>query len=137
MRFRSQCPIASALDIVGDKWSLVVLRSMVVGATSYSDFLAMPERIATNILAERLRRLEEAGLIRQMQSRQGSIRGAYALTRKGAGLIPALQEIARWGEENIADRWTSPQRFYAARPEDFGGVGPDAATGRGSTAPGP
>ena len=119
-RFRSGCPIASALDIVGDKWSLVIIRSMVVGASSYSDFLATPEKIATNILAERLRRLEEAGLIMQTQPRQGSIRGAYALTSKGAGLIPALQELARWGEANILDRWTSPERFYAARPDDFG-----------------
>lgn len=120
-KFRSGCPIASALDIVGDKWSLVIIRSMVVGATSYSDLLATPEKIATNILAERLRRLESEGLIVQSQPRQGSIRGTYALTAKGARLIPALQELARWGEENIPDRWTSPARFYAARPADFGG----------------
>jgi DNA-binding HxlR family transcriptional regulator len=118
--FRSGCPIASALDIVGDRWSLVIIRSMVVGASSYSDFLASAEKIATNILAERLRRLESAGLIVQTQPRQGSIRGTYALTAKGAGLIPALQELARWGEENIPDRWTSPERFYAAKPADFG-----------------
>jgi DNA-binding HxlR family transcriptional regulator len=119
--FRSGCPIASALDIIGDKWSLVIIRSMVVGATSYSDFLACAEKIATNILAERLRRLESEGLIVQTQPRQGSIRGTYALTAKGARLIPALQELARWGEENIPDRWPPPERFYAARPADFGG----------------
>ena len=118
--FRSQCPIASALDIVGDKWSLLILRSMVVGATSYSDLLATPERISTNILAERLRRLEQAGLIARASARKGSIRGAYALTRRGAGFIPALQEIARWGEANIPDRWAAPARFYAASPDDFG-----------------
>jgi DNA-binding HxlR family transcriptional regulator len=118
--FRSPCPIASTLDIVGDKWSLLILRSMVVGATSYSDFLASAEKISTNILAERLRRLEEAGLIARATARKGSIRGAYALTRRGAALIPALQELARWGEANIPDRWEAPERFYAARPEDFG-----------------
>lgn len=93
---------------------------MVVGATSYSDFLASAEKISTNILAERLRRLEEAGLIARATARKGSIRGAYALTRRGAALIPALQELARWGEANIPDRWEAPELFYAARPEDFG-----------------
>lgn len=120
IEFRSGCPIASTLDIVGDKWSLLLLRSMVVGATSYSDFLATPEGISTNILADRLRRLEEAGVIVQKQQRQGSHRGAYALTAKGAALIPALQELARWGETHIPERWEAPARFYAARPEDFG-----------------
>ncbi len=119
VQFRSGCPIASALDIVGDRWSLLILRSMVIGAASYSDFLAAPERISTNILADRLRRLEEAGLISQAQARQGSIRGAYALTRKGAALVPALQELARWGEAHLPDRWSPPERFYAARPADF------------------
>jgi DNA-binding HxlR family transcriptional regulator len=119
-QFRSGCPIASTLDIVGDKWSLLLLRSMVVGATSYSDFLATPEKISTNILSERLRRLEEAGLITQAHRRRGSHRGAYALTAKGAALIPALQELARWGEANLPDRWAAPERFYSARVEDFG-----------------
>jgi DNA-binding HxlR family transcriptional regulator len=118
-KFRSRCPIASTLDIVGDKWSLVIIRSMVVGATSYSDFLATPEKIATNILAERLRRLESAGLIVQAQPRKGSIRGTYALTAKGGALIPVLHELARWGQANIPDRWTPPERFYAVRVADY------------------
>ena len=54
IEFRTGCPIASTLDIVGDRWSLVIIRSMVMGARSYSDFLAMPEKISTNILADRL-----------------------------------------------------------------------------------
>lgn len=118
-KFRTGCPIASALDIVGDKWSLVIIRSMVIGATSYSDFLTMAEKIATNILAERLQRLESAGLIRQTQARQGATRGAYALTAKGAAIVPALQALARWGEEQLPDRWAPPERFYEARPADF------------------
>lgn len=128
-QFRSGCPIASTLDIIGDKWSLVIVRSMVMGATSYSDFVSTAEKISTNILAERLRRLEDAGLIMQAQPRQGSIRGAYALTAKGAALIPALQELARWGETQIPDRWTPPERFYAARPDDFAGGDENVAAG--------
>ena len=118
--YRSGCPIASTLDIVGDKWSLLLLRAMVVGATSYSDFLAAPEKISTNILAERLRRLEAAGLIVRVHPRHGPNRGVYALTERGAALLPALQELARWGEAHLPDRWAAPERFYAARPEDFG-----------------
>ncbi len=134
-KFRSPCPIASALDIVGDKWSLVIIRSMVVGATSYSDFLAAPERIATNILAERLQRLEAAGLIAQRRPRKGSIRGSYALTTKGAGLIPVLQELARWGQENIPGRWTPPLRFQDARPADHA-IGGAAGEGLRPAEPG-
>lgn len=92
---------------------------MVVGAASYSDFLSAPEGISTNILADRLRRLEEAGLIAKASARKGSIRGVYRLTPRGAALIPALQELARWGEAHIPGRWRSPARFYDARPSDF------------------
>ena len=118
-QFRSGCPIASVLDILGDKWSLVIIRSMVMGASSYSDFLCAPERISTNILAERLRRMEAAGLIEQSSIRRGATKGAYRLTSKGAALLPALQAIARWGEQHLPDRWKAPDTFYAARPENF------------------
>ncbi len=116
-RFRSGCPIASALDLVGDRWTLVLLRSMVMGARSYSDFLAQPERIATNILADRLRRMEETGLIARAEAAPGPARGAYVLTPKGAALLPVLQALARWGEAHIPGRWAAPERFYAARLE--------------------
>lgn len=117
--FRSGCPIASALDLIGDKWSLVILRSMVMGASSYSDFLSAPERISTNVLAERLRKMQAAGLVKQVSARRGAARGVYALTRKGAALLPTLQELARWGEQHIPDRWPAPAKFYDARPEHF------------------
>ncbi len=124
IRFRTGCPIASTLDIVGDKWSLVIIRSMVVGASSYSDFLAMPEKIATNILADRLRRLESEGLIAQARQGRGATRGTYALTAKGAGLIPVLQAIARWGEGNIPGRWPpTSTSSTAARPADYAVLG--------------
>jgi DNA-binding HxlR family transcriptional regulator len=117
--FRSGCPIASALDLVGDRWTMVIVRSMVMGARSYSDLLAAPERIATNILADRLRRMEEAGLIVRADPAPGPARGAYALTPMGAGLIPAAQALARWAEAHIPGRWPTPERFNAANPEDF------------------
>ncbi len=117
--FRSGCPIASTLDIVGDRWSLAIIRSMVMGATSYSDLLSAPERISTNILADRLRKMEAAGLIEQAAIRRGATHGAYRLTVAGADLLPALQAIARWGERHLPDRWTAPESFYAARAQDL------------------
>jgi len=117
--FRSGCPIASALDLFGDRWSLLVIRSMIMGASSYSDLAGIPEAISSNVLADRLRRLEEAGLIEQVAIRRGAAKGRYRLTAAGAGLIPVLQELARWGEANIPQRWATPERFRNARPQDF------------------
>lgn len=113
--YRSNCALASALDIVGDKWSLVVLRGFFVGWSRYGDFLKAPEGIATNILADRLKSLECAGLI----DRVPGAASRYRLTRKGADLLPVLQEMARWGVANIADRWQPPDWFMQAKPKNF------------------
>jgi DNA-binding HxlR family transcriptional regulator len=115
--YRSACPLASALDIVGDKWSLVVLRGFFVGFSRYSDFLKGPEAISTNILADRLKMLECAGLIERIPDAAG--RSPYRLTRKGADLLPVLQKLAHWGFEHIAERWQPPDWFMKAKPKDF------------------
>jgi DNA-binding HxlR family transcriptional regulator len=114
--YRSGCPVASALDIIGDKWSLVILRGFFVGYSRYGDFLKAPEPIATNILADRLRLLECTGLIERTSK---AARSGYRLTRKGADLLPVLQELARWGFEHIAERWQPPAWFFKAKPQDF------------------
>ena len=67
--FRSRCPVASALDIVGDRWSLIVLRTIFAGRHRYRDLADIPERISTNILADRLERLEGYGLVTKIVSR--------------------------------------------------------------------
>jgi DNA-binding HxlR family transcriptional regulator len=115
--YRSGCPVASALDLVGDRWSLVVLRGFFVGWSRYGDFLKGPEPIATNILADRLKSLECAGLIERRPGQ--AARPTYRLTRKGADLLPVLQELARWGLEHIPDRWATPPWFFKAKPKDF------------------
>lgn len=117
--FRSGCPIASSLDIVGDKWSLVIVRSLAMGATSYSDLARQPEKIATNILSDRLARLERSGIVRQTEAGRGRLPGRYGLTRKGADLLPVIQALARWGEAHLDDRWRPPARFYALRSKDI------------------
>lgn len=108
--FRSRCPISSALDIVGDRWSLVLLRSMLLGAATFGDFQRAPERIASNILADRLKKLEAEGIIRRVEAEAD--RRRYELTAKGADLIPVLQALARWGEQHIPERWRPPEAFY-------------------------
>ena len=100
-RRRSVCPIACTLDLIGDKWTLLVVRDLLAGKAHYSEFLASPERIASNILAERLARLVEGGLVERFASPTLPGREAYRLTRKGASLGQILREISDWGLANI------------------------------------
>jgi DNA-binding HxlR family transcriptional regulator len=118
MAFRSDCPIASALDLLGDRWSLVVIRNLMLGARSYRDFMAAPEKIASNILADRLARLEAAGLVETAPPRTPGARGGYRLTRAGAELLPVLQQLAIWGEAHLPKRKKTPDWFLRASPED-------------------
>lgn len=98
---RSRCPIANMLDLVGDKWSLLVVRDMIHGKTTYGELVDSPERIPTNILADRLRRLEGAGLIMRSAYQERPVRYAYQLTEKGAELGEVLLVLVRWGKRHI------------------------------------
>jgi len=117
--YRSACPVASALDIVGDKWTLVVLRTIFAGRHRYGDLLQMPEKIATNILADRLAHLQRHGLVTRHAYQTRPERFEYRLTEKGADLLPMLQALAEWGCRHIPDRWASPKWFTEATPETF------------------
>lgn len=108
---RSGCPIATTLDIMGDKWSLLVLRDMFVGKSRYREFLASPERIPTNILADRLKRLKRYGLISRVAYQSNPTRFDYCLTDDGEALLPVLQSICRWANARIPGTWTPPQSF--------------------------
>ena len=99
---RSPCPIANTLDIVGDKWTLLVIRDLFAGKSTYSDFQSSPESIPTNILADRLKRLAEHGLIQKTPYQQRPVRYAYQLTARGRSLGPVIKEISAWGMNNIA-----------------------------------
>lgn len=101
---RSPCPIAAALDLFGDRWTLLVLRDMLLrGKRRYREFLAAPERIASNILAERLKRLEAAGLVSRQTDPEDARRMIYAPTDRGRSLAPLLRDIAAWGREHAGD----------------------------------
>jgi len=94
---RSPCPITSTLDLLGDKWTLVVIRDLFLGKRTYGDFQSSPEGIPTNILAERLKRLLEHGIITKEAYQDRPVRYAYVLTKKGDALAPIVEEIAKWG----------------------------------------
>jgi Predicted transcriptional regulators len=98
---RSPCPLANALDIVGDKWSLLVIRDLILGATTYNELHQAPEGIPTNILADRLKRLQEQGIIKKQVYQQHPPRYSYHLTDKGNGLKPVLLEMLKWGLEYV------------------------------------
>ena len=101
MRFkRSDCPITNVLDTLGDKWTLLVIRDLVLGKRRYQEFQSSPEKIASNILANRLTKLEAAGLITRRAYQQNPTRYEYLLTRKGNGLKPVLEAIIVWGKKH-------------------------------------
>jgi DNA-binding HxlR family transcriptional regulator len=94
---RSDCPISYALDLFGDKWSLLIMRDILFREKAhYRELLASEERIATNILADRLARLESAGLITKTDEEPRSGKQAYVVTGKGQDLIPVLLEMMLW-----------------------------------------
>lgn len=93
---RSSCPIACALDLLGDKWTLVVIRDVFLGRHTFGDFQNAPEKIPTNILADRLKRLEAAGIIHKQPYQERPARYTYHLTNVGKKLGPTLFELAKW-----------------------------------------
>lgn len=98
---RSVCPVACTLDLLGDKWTLLVVRDLFAGKTHYHEFATSPERIATNILADRLRRLADSGIVEARASSQRVGSSAYTLTDKGRGLLPLLEACKVWGLTHI------------------------------------
>lgn len=98
---RSACPIAGTLDLVGDRWSLLVIRDMLHGKRTYGELLDSPEGIPTNLLADRLKRLEEAGIIASSAYQERPVRYAYTLTEKGKALGDVLLAFVRWGTKHI------------------------------------
>ena len=100
IEFRTDCPISTALDIFGDKWSLLVIRDILFKEKeTYGEFLASEEKIATNILADRLTQLEAGGLITKHPHPESKIKVLYQPTAKAIDLIPTLVELITWSEK--------------------------------------
>ena len=99
---RSDCPVSYTLDFVGDKWMLLILRDMMFeGKTSYGEFLQSQEKIATNILADRLNILHMNGFVTKNILPENKSKFSYILTEKGIGLLPIVIEMIIWGSKYI------------------------------------
>jgi DNA-binding HxlR family transcriptional regulator len=96
-QLRSLCPVANALDVLGDRWTLLVIRDLLAGKHRFGEFLASAEHIPTNILAERLKRLEAVGLVSAEPYQTRPTRLEYHLTERGKSLTPILDAFAVWG----------------------------------------
>jgi len=103
---RSPCPVACSLDFLGDKWSLLIIRDMFWGKKTYNEFLNSMEAIPTNILADRLKRLAEAGIVEKRPYQEKPMRYEYLLTEAGRELGPVLKAIKQWGLSHISGTHT-------------------------------
>lgn len=106
--FRCNCPITSALDIVGDKWTLVIIKQMLLeGKKTFKDFSESDEAIASNILSSRLKMLEEYKIIRKEKLPHNKKSNIYLLTEKGLRLTPTIIELTLWSDGNIREYHSS------------------------------
>lgn len=102
LKFRCNCPITSALDIIGDKWLLVIAKQMLIeGKETFKDFTDSDEAIATNILTTKLKYLEELGFVSKSKLPTNKKTIYYHLTDKGLSLAPIIIELAIWSDENL------------------------------------
>ena len=113
---RSRCPVSCTLDILGDKWSLLVIRDLVLGKRRFAELLDSRERIPTNILAERLKRLTTAGVIRSRRYSDHPPRLEYELTEKGEALRPILRAMVDWGVTHAGARMPDHLKAGARSP---------------------
>ncbi len=110
-RRKSDCPVHFALEVFGDAWALLIIRDLMFKRrTSYTDFLRAEEGIATNVLADRLVRLEEDGVIERTAGSGRGTASSYRLTSKGIDLLPIMLEIIRWSAQ-YDPKTAADQRF--------------------------
>ena len=103
-KFRCKCPITSAIDILGDKWILVIIKQMLIeDSMTFKDFIESDEAIATNILSSKLKCLEELGIIIKKQLPDNKKTNLYLLTEKGLALTPIIVELSIWSDENVRE----------------------------------
>ncbi|MEW6732605.1 MAG: helix-turn-helix domain-containing protein [Acidobacteriota bacterium] len=115
---RSGCSISLALDILGDRWTLLIIRDLMFHAKRYyTEFLASEEKIATNILADRLKRLEDEGIVSKRRDPDNQKKFIYHLTEKGIDLLPILLEMALWGAKYV-DNTESPKELISRLKKD-------------------
>jgi DNA-binding HxlR family transcriptional regulator len=102
--FRCDCPITSALDILGDKWMLVIVKQMLIeGKETFKHFTESDEAIATNILSTKLKLLEDIGIVSKNKLPDNKKTNIYLLTEKGLALTPIILELANWSDHHLRD----------------------------------
>lgn len=112
LKHRSGCPVSISLEILGDRWSLLIIRDLMVrGCRTFKEFQESGEGIATNILANRLRKLQASGIIVAEQEKSDARRVNYRLLEKGIDLAPVLLELLIWGARH--QETAAPAAFIA------------------------
>lgn len=119
---RSKCPVTFALDRLGDKWSLLVIRDLMFrGRTTFGEFMESGEGIATNVLADRLKGLEAEGIVEKIRDSENKRRYLYSLTGKGFDLTPLLLEMIMWSAKYDDDSGV-PEEFLDMIENDREGL---------------
>ena len=95
--YNQTCPIARTLDIIGDRWTLLIVRDLFMGKTRYKEFMASSQGLPSKLLSDRLKKLEHHNLVERVVYSQHPLRAEYRLTDEGRSLAPVIEEIVRWG----------------------------------------
>jgi DNA-binding HxlR family transcriptional regulator len=120
---RSACPIANALDLLGDRWTLLVIRDLLfTGKRRFGELIASPEGIPTNILSDRLRRLEEGGLVEKVPYQLRPPRYEYQITAKGKDLLPVLRALVEWSLRHLPASEAPSAEVLETYKEKFRGL---------------
>jgi DNA-binding HxlR family transcriptional regulator len=127
-RYGQPCPVAKTLEVIGDRWTLLVVRDLLPGARRFQDLLATLPGIAPNILSARLKLMEEHGLIARRFYSDHPPRAEYALTEKGRDLATVVGALAAWGGRHVYKRATLVHT-ECGHPVSVGYYCPDCGTG--------
>lgn len=118
--YQQFCPIAMTLDVIGDRWTIIIVRDLYFGRSRFNDLLAASPGMSTKILSERLKLLEQHGLVTREVYSEHPLRAEYKLTEKGMSLEPVLNAIGEWGGRNLVpqkDRAALLARIESMRPK--------------------
>ena len=102
VEWRSVCPICAALDVLGDKWTMLIVRDLIInGPRTYSELRESPEHISSNILANRLALLTSLKIVERVNPRKSARNNAYKLTKGGESLRPVLESLGKWAHGHL------------------------------------
>lgn len=113
---RSPCPISIGLENFGDKWTLLIIRDLLYANKRFKDLENSSEHIPTNLLASRLKMLEQNGIITKELYQEKPKRYEYKLLEKGRDMIPVLQSVAKWAIKHVDDTYRPNDKFWNLTP---------------------